>query len=55
MAIPLEDGTGYTREVIKVEYEWKPPHCTNCKIYGHTNDKCSKRVMDTPSDKCKDC
>ncbi|GKB65487.1 cysteine-rich receptor-like protein kinase [Tanacetum coccineum] len=30
MGIPLEDRTGYTKEVIKVEYEWKSPHCTNC-------------------------
>nr|GEW88413.1 retrovirus-related Pol polyprotein from transposon TNT 1-94 [Tanacetum cinerariifolium] len=29
MAIPIEDGTGYTREVIKVEYEWRPSHCTD--------------------------
>nr|GEV55001.1 cysteine-rich receptor-like protein kinase [Tanacetum cinerariifolium] len=52
-AIPMEDGTGYTREVIKVEYEWKPTHCTDCKIFGHTNDKCPKGVnnLDTPSDK----
>ncbi|GJS44128.1 DNA-directed DNA polymerase [Tanacetum coccineum] len=54
MAILMEDGTGYTREVIKVEYEWKPPHCTDCKIFRHTNDKCWKGVnnLDTPSDKC---
>nr|GFA57577.1 hypothetical protein [Tanacetum cinerariifolium] len=44
MAIPLEDGTGHTRKVIKVEYEWKPPHCNDCKIFGHTNAMCPKRV-----------
>ncbi|GKA38501.1 probable caffeoyl-CoA O-methyltransferase, partial [Tanacetum coccineum] len=31
MAIPREDGIGYTKEVIRVEYEWKPPHCVDCK------------------------
>ncbi|GKB46102.1 ribonuclease H-like domain-containing protein [Tanacetum coccineum] len=51
MAIPLDDGTGHTREVIKVEYEWKPPHCNDCKIFGHTNDKCPNRViLENPSD-----
>ncbi|GJZ70700.1 reverse transcriptase domain-containing protein [Tanacetum coccineum] len=25
MAVPNEDGFGYTREVIKVKYGWKPP------------------------------
>ncbi|GJX08968.1 reverse transcriptase domain-containing protein [Tanacetum coccineum] len=29
MAFPMEDGTRYNREVIRVEYEWKPPHCTD--------------------------
>ncbi|GKD69685.1 cysteine-rich receptor-like protein kinase [Tanacetum coccineum] len=55
MAIPLEDGSGHTREVIKVEYEWKPPHCADCKIFGHTNEKCPKRAinLDTPSDSSK--
>ncbi|GJR88153.1 ribonuclease H-like domain-containing protein [Tanacetum coccineum] len=50
MAIPLEDDFGHTKEVIKVEYEWKPPHCVECKIFGHTNDKYPKRVtiMKTP-------
>ncbi|GKF81784.1 hypothetical protein Tco_0240386, partial [Tanacetum coccineum] len=24
MVVPNEDGIGYTREVIKVEYEWRP-------------------------------
>ncbi|GJR00893.1 ribonuclease H-like domain-containing protein [Tanacetum coccineum] len=51
MDIPLEDGSGHTKEVIKVEYEWKPPHCVECKIFGHINDKCPKRVtiMETPA------
>ncbi|GJU77837.1 putative reverse transcriptase domain, reverse transcriptase zinc-binding domain protein [Tanacetum coccineum] len=25
MAVPVEDGDGYTREVVSVEYEWQPP------------------------------
>nr|GEU72209.1 hypothetical protein [Tanacetum cinerariifolium] len=52
MAIPLKDGSGHTRELIKVEYEWKPPHCADFKIFGHTTDKCPKRVinLDTPSE-----
>ncbi|GJU03542.1 cysteine-rich receptor-like protein kinase [Tanacetum coccineum] len=50
MAIPMEDGIEYTREVIRVEYEWKPPHCTDCKIFGHSFDKCPKRVPVTTVD-----
>ena len=44
MAIPTEDGKDYTRVVISVEYEWKPPHCTDCKIFGHSHDTCLKKV-----------
>ncbi|GJW48393.1 zf-CCHC domain-containing protein [Tanacetum coccineum] len=44
MAIPNEEGDGHTREVIGVEYEWKPPHCTDCKIFGHSHDTCPKNV-----------
>ncbi|GJY69652.1 reverse transcriptase domain-containing protein [Tanacetum coccineum] len=52
MVIPLEDGSGHTRDVIKVEYQWKPPHCVDCKIFGHTIEKCPKRVtiMETPAE-----
>ncbi|GKC88782.1 hypothetical protein Tco_1149431, partial [Tanacetum coccineum] len=45
MAIPLEDGSGYTKEV-RVEYEWKPPHCIDCKLFGHSNDACPKIIRE---------
>ncbi|GJZ58423.1 uncharacterized mitochondrial protein-like protein, partial [Tanacetum coccineum] len=46
MAIPIDDddGTGYTSEVICVEYEWTSPHCLECKIFGHNSEKCPKKV-----------
>ena len=40
--IPLLDGTGSTIEKIRVEYEWKPPCCDKCKIFGHTLIDCPK-------------
>nr|GEV58513.1 hypothetical protein [Tanacetum cinerariifolium] len=46
MAIQNEDDDGYTREVIRVEFEWKPPHCMECKCFGHDPDTCPKRVKD---------
>nr|GEV24826.1 reverse transcriptase domain-containing protein [Tanacetum cinerariifolium] len=53
MAIRLEDGTGLSREVIKVEYEWKPLHSTNCMIFSHSNCNYPKRViLDNTSDIC---
>ncbi|GJZ76381.1 putative reverse transcriptase domain, reverse transcriptase zinc-binding domain protein [Tanacetum coccineum] len=44
MAVSNEDGEGYTREVISVEYEWKPPYCRDCKVFGHSHDTCPKNV-----------
>lgn len=44
MAIPNDDETDYTIEKIRVEYEWKPPHCVDCKCFGHDSTLCPKRV-----------
>nr|GEV35056.1 hypothetical protein [Tanacetum cinerariifolium] len=49
MAIPIEDGEGYTRVVISVEYEWKPPHCTDCQVFGYTYATCPKCEKIEPS------
>ncbi|GJT92147.1 putative reverse transcriptase domain-containing protein [Tanacetum coccineum] len=46
MAIPEEEGDGHIKEVIRVEYEWKPTHCVECKSFGHSYDLCPKRVRD---------
>ena len=35
MAIPNEEGNSFTTQIINVEYEWKPPHCGECKNFGH--------------------
>ncbi|GJQ95459.1 hypothetical protein Tco_0006598 [Tanacetum coccineum] len=46
MAIPIDedDETGYSTEVIRVEYEWTSPHCLECKLFGHNSAKCPKQV-----------
>ncbi|GKA01984.1 reverse transcriptase domain-containing protein [Tanacetum coccineum] len=44
MGVPLEDGTGHKIERMKVEYEWKPPVCTDCHIFGHSNSQCPQRA-----------
>ncbi|GJR87932.1 reverse transcriptase domain-containing protein [Tanacetum coccineum] len=46
MAIPNEDDTEYVKEVIRVEYEWKPPHCLACKRFGHSPTTCQNRVKE---------
>ncbi|GJW64410.1 reverse transcriptase domain-containing protein [Tanacetum coccineum] len=46
VVIHVLDGTGYTKETIIVEYEWKPPHCVDCKNFGHSHEHCRKRVKE---------
>ncbi|GKD31997.1 hypothetical protein Tco_1242775 [Tanacetum coccineum] len=40
-------------ERMNIEYEWKPSRCRDCKIFGHADDQCPKRVkepvMETPT------
>ncbi|GJS63486.1 hypothetical protein Tco_0678050 [Tanacetum coccineum] len=51
MAVPnVEDeGVSHTLENIRVEYEWKPPLCLDCHVFGHANKQCLKRVQEQPS------
>nr|GEV79325.1 putative reverse transcriptase domain-containing protein [Tanacetum cinerariifolium] len=29
---------------VRVEYEWKPPRCACCKVFGHTQEECPKNI-----------
>ncbi|GJR29111.1 zinc knuckle CX2CX4HX4C containing protein [Tanacetum coccineum] len=42
MVVPNLEGAGYTKETIRVEYEWKPSRCSTCFIFGHSLDDCPK-------------
>nr|GEV37170.1 hypothetical protein [Tanacetum cinerariifolium] len=46
MAVPIEDGAGHTLERIKLEYEWKPPLCLECHVFGHDLNSCPKKAHD---------
>ncbi|GJS23712.1 uncharacterized protein Tco_0452344, partial [Tanacetum coccineum] len=48
VGVPDLDGPGFSKENIRVEYEWKPPRCPNCNIFGHTSESCPKRVVAAP-------
>ncbi|XP_021996194.1 uncharacterized protein LOC110893391 [Helianthus annuus] len=44
VAIPnMEDG-GFLKSSINIEYEWTPPRCSDCHIFGHTLETCPKVV-----------
>ncbi|GKA89116.1 hypothetical protein Tco_0810928 [Tanacetum coccineum] len=29
---------------VRVEYEWKPPRCLSCKVFGHIHEECKKNT-----------
>ncbi|GJT57150.1 putative reverse transcriptase domain, reverse transcriptase zinc-binding domain protein [Tanacetum coccineum] len=47
IGIPELEGPGFIKETIRVEYEWKPPRCHTCNIFGHLGDSCPKNVVNT--------
>ena len=44
VAIPYSNGSGHSLVRIEIEYEWKPPCCTVCKIFDHNDAACPKNV-----------
>ncbi|GJR19371.1 hypothetical protein Tco_0967898 [Tanacetum coccineum] len=48
IGIPSLSGDGFTKETIRVEYEWRPPRCDICKIFGHVHDYFPQKVMNPP-------
>ncbi|GJW44971.1 zinc knuckle CX2CX4HX4C containing protein [Tanacetum coccineum] len=42
IAIPIGKDKGHTLATIQIEYEWRPPRCSTCLIFDHTDDKCPK-------------
>ncbi|GKA94842.1 putative reverse transcriptase domain-containing protein [Tanacetum coccineum] len=48
IGIPSISRDGFIKETIRVEYEWRPPRCDKCKIFGHVHDHCSKKVVSLP-------
>nr|GEW79047.1 zinc finger MYM-type protein 1-like [Tanacetum cinerariifolium] len=37
--------------LLRVEYEWEPPRCRVCMVFGHVDMICLKRVVDEPKKK----
>ena len=55
VAVPNIGGEGFTRTTVRVEYEWNPPRCPGCCVFGHTADSCPKRdVISQNSQRNKD-
>ncbi|GJU79346.1 hypothetical protein Tco_1276416 [Tanacetum coccineum] len=43
--VPMLDGNGSMMHNVKVEYEWKPPRCGTCSVFGHDGVLCPKRAI----------
>ncbi|XP_071739373.1 uncharacterized protein [Rutidosis leptorrhynchoides] len=41
---PNDNGTN-TMDVVTIEYEWKPPRCSCCKVFGHRDSQCPKQII----------
>ncbi|GJV82099.1 zinc knuckle CX2CX4HX4C containing protein [Tanacetum coccineum] len=48
IGIPSLIGDDFTKETIRVEYEWRLPRCDICKIFGHVHDHFPKKVVSPP-------
>ncbi|GJV05871.1 retrotransposon protein, putative, ty1-copia subclass [Tanacetum coccineum] len=44
MAMPKIAREGHYTCNIRVKYEWKPPRCASCKIFGHIHEECLKNT-----------
>ncbi|GKA58434.1 hypothetical protein Tco_0757622 [Tanacetum coccineum] len=42
VAMPKLSRQGFYRCNVRVEYEWKPPRCACCKVFGHIQEECPK-------------
>ncbi|GJW88527.1 cytokinin dehydrogenase 3-like protein [Tanacetum coccineum] len=52
VAMPKLGEEGFYTCNVRVEYEWKTPRCTCCKVFGHVQDECPKnKVSDVVSKK----
>ncbi|GKE19225.1 RNA-directed DNA polymerase, eukaryota, partial [Tanacetum coccineum] len=45
VSVPKFSGEGFTTSTIHVEYEWAPPRCSECKVFGHVLDDCPKKII----------
>ncbi|GJX00723.1 cytokinin dehydrogenase 3-like protein [Tanacetum coccineum] len=44
VAMPKITREGHYTGNVHVEYEWKPPRCSSCKVFGHIHDECPKNT-----------
>ncbi|GJW84557.1 FAR-RED impaired response 1-like protein, partial [Tanacetum coccineum] len=53
VTVPKFSSEGFTTSIINVEYEWAPPRCSECKVFGHFLDDCPKKIVSDISNNSK--
>ncbi|GJV19706.1 hypothetical protein Tco_1368726 [Tanacetum coccineum] len=46
--IPNMEDDGEVIHTVRVEYEWEPPRCSVCMVFGHDDMLCLKRHVEKP-------
>nr|GEX90115.1 hypothetical protein [Tanacetum cinerariifolium] len=44
VAMPRITREGHYKCNVRVEYAWKPPRCSSCKVFGHIHEECPKNT-----------
>ncbi|GJS35027.1 retrotransposon protein, putative, ty1-copia subclass [Tanacetum coccineum] len=44
VAMPKITRDGHYTCNVCVEYKWKPPRCSSCKVFGHSHEECPKNI-----------
>ncbi|GJW03154.1 hypothetical protein Tco_1562010 [Tanacetum coccineum] len=44
VAMPKITREGHYTCNVRVEYEWKPPRCSSCKVFGHIHEERPKNT-----------
>nr|GEW31276.1 hypothetical protein [Tanacetum cinerariifolium] len=44
VAMPKITMEGHYTCNVRVEYEWKPPRCSSCKVFRHIHEECTKNT-----------
>nr|GEY83197.1 hypothetical protein [Tanacetum cinerariifolium] len=48
VAMPKITREGHYTCNVCVEYKWKPPRCSSCKVFGHVHEECTKNTEYRP-------
>ncbi|XP_071704187.1 uncharacterized protein [Rutidosis leptorrhynchoides] len=48
VATPCVKGGEKTVSEVTIEYEWKPPRCSCCCVFGHRDQQCPKIIVAAP-------